>query len=84
MFSCFKNDAALLIDGLAYFSKRVNSMIGLNMSALFGINGVSLRRAEIYVNKSRGINCSYDLKDTKKWPLGRYILDLLKSNEDNV
>lgn len=59
-------------------------MIGLNMSALFGINGVSLRRAEIYVNKSRGINCSYDLKDTKKWPLGRYILDLLKSNEDNV
>ena len=78
------NDAAMLIDGLAYFSKRVNTVIGLNMSSLFGLNGVSLRRAEIYVNKSRGINCSFNLDDTNKWPLGRFILDLLKDNQENV
>lgn len=78
------NDAALLIDGLAYFSKRVNTVIGLNMSSLFGLNGVSLRRAEIYVNKSRGINCSFNLDGTNKWPLGRFILDLLKDNQENV
>ena len=72
---------ALLIDGLAYFSRRINPLIGLNMSSLFGLENVSLRRAEIYINKSRGINCSFGLSGkTSKWPLGSFILNNLKAN----
>ena len=72
---------ALLIDGLVFFSKRINPLIGANMSSLFGMENVSLRRAEIYVNKNRGINCSFDPNNKQyKWPLGSFILNNLKSN----
>jgi hypothetical protein len=50
----FQHDAALLIDALVYFSKKINSIIGLNMSRLFGMENVSLRRAEIYIGKNKG------------------------------
>lgn len=73
-----------MIDGLVYFSKRINSLIGFNMSTLFGMSDVSLRRAEIYIKKSKGINCSYDLGNSAKWPLGKFVLDHLKSNTDKV
>lgn len=51
------------------------------MSRLFGDENISLRRAEIYVNKSKGINCSYNFDNNVKWPLGKYVLDNLKSDE---
>jgi hypothetical protein len=54
------------------------------MSRLFGLDNVSLRRAEIYVNKSKGINCSYSFEDQPKWPLGKYVLDQLKDDKDDV
>ena len=70
------------MDGLAYFSKRINSVIGTNMSKLFGMENVSLRRAEIYVNKSKGINCTYDFKESVEWPLGKHVLNHLKSDRE--
>ena len=77
-----QQDAALIIDGLAYFSKRINSVIGTNMSKLFGMENVSLRRAEIYVNKSKGINCTYDFKESVEWPLGIQVLNQLKDDRE--
>ena len=67
---------------MAYFSKRINSIIGTNMSRLFGLDYVSLRRAEIYVNRSKGVNCTFDFKDSVEWPLGKLVLNNLKSNLD--
>jgi hypothetical protein len=70
------------MDGLAYFSKRINSVIGTNMSQLFGLENISLRRAEIYVNKSKGINCTYDFKESVEWSLGYQVLNQLKSDRE--
>jgi hypothetical protein len=70
------------MDGLAYFSKKINAVIGTNMSKLFGIDNISLRRAEIYVNKNKGINCSYDFSDKFEWPLGRLVLNQLKNDKE--
>ena len=53
------------------------------MSSLFGIENVSLRRAEIYVNKHKGINCSYEVNKNNKWMLGNYIMDHFK-NDVNI
>ena len=69
----------MIIDGLAYFVKRINALVGLNMSRLFGMENVSLRRGEIYVNKSKGINCSYEMRNTNRWPMGRLIVEQLRS-----
>jgi hypothetical protein len=79
-----KSDAALLMDGLIYFSKIINPLVGTNMTSLFGMESVSLRRTEIYVNKTRGIECTYNLEGSKKWPLGKFILDHLKRNHEEV
>jgi hypothetical protein len=54
------------------------------MSRLFGLDNVSLRRAEIYVNKSKGINCSYSFADQPKWALGKFVLEQLKDDKDDV
>ena len=62
----------------------MNAVIGMNMSRLFGLDYVSLRRAEIYINNSKGINCSFDFDQNSKWPLGKYIIDELKIIRDNV
>ena len=62
----------------------MNAVIGLNMSRLFGLDYVSLRRAEIYINNSKGINCSFDFDKMPKWALGKYIIDELKIVRDNV
>ena len=51
------------------------------MSSLFGMESISLRRAEIYVNKSKGVNCTYGFNSrANKWLLGSFILNNLKAN----
>ena len=72
-----KYEAALLIDGICFFSKRINSLIGSNMSRLFNMENISLRRAEIYVNINKGINCSYDVRKRNKWILGNFVINQL-------
>lgn len=75
-------DAALVVDALNYFHDVITSSIGTNMNMLFGMNDVVLKKNEIHVNKIRGVECSYSMKSTRKWPLGKYILDKLKNNND--
>jgi hypothetical protein len=72
------------MDGLMYFSRIINPLIGTNMSSLFGMENVWLKRTEIYVNKSKGIECTYNLEGSKKWSLGKFVLDHLKKNHDEV
>jgi len=67
-----------------YFSKRINSAIGQDINSLFGLENVSLKGAEIFVNDSKGIGFSYGLEPQVKWPLGKLILDKLKQDKRDV
>ncbi len=58
------------------FSKQINSIIGDNLSKLFNRDNTSLRRAEIYIDDNKGINCSYG-KEYNVWPLGEIVLKQL-------
>lgn len=53
-----------------------------NTNNLFGFRGVSLRKSEIYVNKTKGLSCSYNLNNTDKWILGEYVIKLLKKKSE--
>jgi len=44
------------------------------MTRLFGINGVNMRRSEIYIESKKGISCNSDKNVvTKPWILGRIV-----------
>jgi hypothetical protein len=44
------------------------------MTRLFGINGVNMRRSEIYIESKKGISCNSDKNVvTKPWVLGRIV-----------
>ena len=76
------SDAALLIDGLVFFSRVIGPLLGANTSSsLFGMEAVAVRRGEIYVNRTRGVECAFNLEAARKWPLGKFVLEHLK--EDN-
>jgi hypothetical protein len=59
-------------------------IIGQDYNRLFGMQNVSLRKSEIYVNKSRGISCNYDFSNKNKWPIGSVILEQLKKDSQVV
>ena len=67
-----------------YLNKTINPLLGNNPSYLFGMDNVSIKKGEIYINKKKGFNCSYDVKNIRKWPLGKFILDNLKSKSNDV
>jgi hypothetical protein len=69
-----------MIDSLLVFSKQINQLIGKDTKKLFGMEGVSLKSNEIYVNDRKGINCSLDNSTLETWPLG----DIIKENILNV
>ncbi|CAF0748574.1 unnamed protein product [Brachionus calyciflorus] len=70
---------ALMIDSLIMFSNQIHQLVGKDINRLFGIEGVSLRNTEIFVNSKKGINCSFNSND-ETWPLG----DLITSNIINM
>ena len=70
--------AALLIDTLVVFSRQINQLIGKDVNKLFGIDGISLRKSDIYINSRRGLNCSLDNSTQESLPLGYLIMDNLK------
>jgi len=76
----FKYEAALIMDGLSFFSKKINTIIGQDSNRLFGMTNVSLRKSEIYVNKTKGISCNYDFSNKNKWPIGNVVLEQLKKD----
>jgi hypothetical protein len=58
------------------FSKQIGSIIGDNLNKLFGLKNVSLRRTEIYIEDTKGFNCSYNDKNkSDPWVLGRLVLE---------
>jgi hypothetical protein len=60
------------------FSRQINQLIGKDVNKLFGIDGISLRKSDIYINSRRGLNCSLDNSIQESWPLGYLIMDNLK------
>jgi hypothetical protein len=59
------------------FSRQINQLIGKDLNKLFGIDGISLRKSDIYINSRRGLNCSLDNSTQESWPLGHLIMDNL-------
>ena len=62
------------------FSKKIGNLIGNNMSRLFGIENVSLRRGEIYVDNKKGLDCTYNYNITTPWLLGKTVLENFAKN----
>ena len=64
------------------FSRRIHHLIGKDISRLFGLDGVSLRKNEIYIGNTRGVNCSTSMNDTEllqRWPLGSLVMDKIRN-----
>jgi hypothetical protein len=47
------------------------------------MENVYLKQAEIYVNKKKGISCSYH-NETSKWLLGNFVINQFKVEDPNV
>jgi hypothetical protein len=56
------------------FTLNIGYLIGNNMSRLFGLDNVSLRRAEIYVDNNKGTECSITDLNNIPWILGNLVL----------
>ena len=67
-----------------YFSKRVSPALGRDVNSLFGLESVSLKGAEVYVNDTKGVGFSYENEPQSKWPLGKLVLDKLKEDKSDV
>lgn len=60
------------------FTKRIGSILGEDLKKLLGVDNVSLRRGDIYIEDNKGYNCSYD-NTTSPWMLGKRVLRNLLS-----
>ena len=67
-----------------YFSKRVSPALGRDVNSLFGLESVSLKGAEVYVNDTKGVGFSYGNEPQSKWALGKLVLDKLKEEKSDV
>ena len=75
--------AALIVDSLLLFNRQINHLVGSDSNKLFGISGVSLKHSEIYINSSKGVNCSISDLSVDDWPLGKLVLtNILKVNQN--
>lgn len=70
--------ASLFIDALIFFNKQIHQLIGKDPNRLFGLNNVSLKNSEIFINNTKGLSCSNNLNEDK-WPLGRLIIENLRN-----
>jgi len=64
----------IIIDALITLKKQIGHLIGKNKNKLFGINGISLRNSEIFINSTKGINCTFNDSLREVWPLGKTVL----------
>lgn len=65
----------MAVDALLLFCERISQLAGTDMTRLFGIPGVNLRRSEIFVDTKKGISCKSEKNLIKPWILGRIILN---------
>ena len=56
------------------FCNRMNAIIGKDVNKLFGIDGIQLRKSEVFYNDKKGVTCSFD-NTTTDWPIGKIVLD---------
>ena len=64
----------LAIDALLMFCNRMNAIIGKDVNKLFGVEGIQLRKSEVFYNDKKGVTCSFD-NTTADWPIGKIVLD---------
>ena len=67
----------MAMDALLLFCERIGAQAGTDMTRLFGMPGINLRKSEIYIQDKRGISCGTDINgsSSKVWPLGRLVLN---------
>jgi len=65
----------MAVDALLLFCERIGPLAGTDMTRLFGMAGINLRKSEIYIQDKKGISCSFERNVTRIWPLGRLVLD---------
>ena len=64
------------MDSLLFFCSQLGRVAGKNMESLFGVENVSLRKSEIFVNNKKGLSCENEHGE-EIWPLGRVVLDII-------
>lgn len=52
----------------------MGQIVGKNSKKLFGMENVSLKKSEIYINGNKGIQCNND-NSSEIWEIGKTILD---------
>ncbi len=67
----------MILDAILLFCEQVNQIVGTDINRLFGLEGVSLKKSEIYVNFRKGISCNseHSTNYSETWPLGKLILN---------
>jgi hypothetical protein len=67
----------MALDAILLFCEQMNQVVGIETNRLFGLEGVSLKKSEIYVNLRKGISCSneHSANYSEIWPLGKFILN---------
>ncbi len=67
----------MAMDALLLFCERIGAQVGTDMTRLFGMSGIILRKSEIYIQEKKGISCGIEKNQTTKvvWPLGRLVLN---------
>lgn len=67
----------MALDAILLFCEQMNQVVGIDMNRLFGLEGVSLKKSEIYVNSKKGISCNneHSTNYSQIWPLGKFILN---------
>lgn len=65
----------MALDALLIFCERIGQIVGTDMTRLFGMEGVSLRKSEIYVGSKKGCSCNGEKNLTKPWQLGPLIIN---------
>ncbi len=56
------------------FCNRINEIIGKDMTKLFNVNGIELRKSEVFFNNQKGVKCNYN-NASVNWPVGRIVLN---------
>lgn len=67
----------MALDSLLLFCEQMNQIVGTDMNRLFGLEGVSLKKSEIFFDNRKGVSCNSDnsANYSQVWPVGRHILN---------
>lgn len=66
---------------MSYFIQKIDSIVGVDMNRLFGMDGVISYHNEIYINQKKGVICRMGMNRTDRWQLGSFILNQIKMKD---